>query len=162
MSSRVRRCDVAIGATVVHPVTGRPFEVTFNGYTSESNFASGWRTLRGTDLETGDEVTTIDIWELGVQTLGADDIEAAKYRQAGQHVPVDDELTALHRPEPDEQCPDGDEAQDTLSHQGPEYLNVANCGEAGAGYAAWLDDARRMQEAAKTRAAADDGDGWEA
>src|SRR6266540_3283974 len=102
MSSRVRRCDVAIGATVVHPVTGRPFEVTFNGYTSDGNFASGWRTLRGTDLATGEAVTTIDIWELGVETLGADDIEAAgyaaldgpgagtEYRQADQPAVADD------------------------------------------------------------------------
>src|SRR6266498_4113309 len=102
MSSRVRRCDVAVGATVVHPVTGRPFEVTFNGYTSDGNFASGWRTLRGTDLATGEAVTTIDIWELGVETLGADDIEAAgyaaldgpgagtEYRQADQPAVADD------------------------------------------------------------------------
>src|SRR6266511_2179436 len=102
MSSRVRRCDVAVGTTVVHPVTGRPFEVHFNGYTSDGNFASGWRTLRGADLETGEEVTTIDIWEFSVETLAADDIEVAgyaalggpgagtEYRQADQPAVADD------------------------------------------------------------------------
>ncbi len=84
MSNRMRVSDVPLGTIVIVPHTGRPFEVTFNGYTSDGNFASGWRTLRGTDQETGEQVSHTDFWECTVAVARADTIEEAAVERAEQ------------------------------------------------------------------------------
>jgi hypothetical protein len=93
----MRRCDVAIGTIGIDPSTGRPFEVTCNNHTSDANVASGWRTLHGTDLATGDDVTTIDIWQLSVQAPDPADVEAAGYaarqHECGRNAPNDTDRT---------------------------------------------------------------------